>query len=90
MRPSVDGPNPAGVEFDELSPAQQAVAVSSLTVFSRVEPTHKSRLIELLKAQVCARARVSVCLTYDAGVGVGGGGVILQNSPRNMLLFLAA
>lgn len=45
----------AGLEFDELSPAQQAQRVASLAVFSRVEPSHKSKLVELLKAQVWGR-----------------------------------
>ena len=43
---------PAGLEFDDLSPPQQAEAVGGLAVFARVEPTHKTRLVELLKAQV--------------------------------------
>ena len=43
----------AGVEFDELSPPQQADAVAgALAVFARVEPSHKTRLVDLLKQQV--------------------------------------
>jgi hypothetical protein len=45
-------PPSAGLEFDDLSPPQQAEAVGGLAVFARVEPTHKTRLVELLKAQV--------------------------------------
>lgn len=46
-------PNPAGVEFDDLSPPQQADAVAgALAVFARVEPSHKTRLVDLLKQQV--------------------------------------
>ena len=57
-----------GVEFDDLSPPQQADAVgASLAVFVRVEPNHKTKLVELLRAQV--RACPSVC----ACGGVGGG-----------------
>lgn len=46
-------PNAAGVEFDDLSPPQQADAVAgALAVFARVEPSHKTRLVDLLKQQV--------------------------------------
>ena len=41
-----------GVEFDELPPVEQQSAVDALAVFSRVEPAHKTRLVELLKAEV--------------------------------------
>ncbi len=50
-------PGPAaGVEFDDLLPAQQADAVGGdLAVFARVEPSHKTRLVELLKGQASLR-----------------------------------
>jgi magnesium-transporting ATPase (P-type) len=41
-----------GAEFDRLSPEQQVAASKSLAVFARVEPLHKLRLVELLRAQV--------------------------------------
>jgi Ca2+ transporting ATPase len=40
-----------GLDFDEMSELRQLEAVANMTVFSRVEPQHKSRLVELLKAQ---------------------------------------
>ena len=40
-----------GLEFDEMDEMRQLEAVANMTVFSRVEPQHKSRLVELLKAQ---------------------------------------
>lgn len=46
-----------GAEFDALSPEQQVAASASLAVFARVEPLHKLRLVELLRAQVCAALR---------------------------------
>jgi hypothetical protein len=46
----------------------QAAAVSRLAVMSRVEPMHKLKLVELLRAQV-GRGGVRV------GAGMGGGGV---------------
>ena len=42
----------AGAEFDGMTPHAQANAVSQLVVFSRVEPSHKTRLVEVLKSQV--------------------------------------
>lgn len=44
----------AGAEFDSWAPAQQLEATKSLTVFARVEPLHKLRLVELLRSQVGA------------------------------------
>ena len=35
-----------------MTPHAQANAVSQLVVFSRVEPSHKTRLVEVLKSQV--------------------------------------
>lgn len=52
------------MEFDDLAPPQQADAVAgALAVFARVEPSHKTRLVELLKQQVgskCTLARAAV------------------------------
>ena len=41
-----------GVDFEELSPMEQASAASAISVFARVEPQHKTKLVELLKSQV--------------------------------------
>lgn len=41
-----------GLEFDELAAVEKSEAVSIMSVFARVEPSHKSRLVELLQAQV--------------------------------------
>ena len=45
-----------GLEFDELPPVEKTEAVSIMSVFARVEPSHKSKLVELLKAQVSCLA----------------------------------
>lgn len=52
----------SGLEFDELMPAEQQSVMEGLAVFSRVEPSHKTRLVELLKAQVRAAGLPSPCL----------------------------
>ena len=41
-----------GVDFEELSAMEQASAASAISVFARVEPQHKTKLVELLKSQV--------------------------------------
>ncbi len=41
-----------GLEFDELAAVEKTEAVATMSVFARVEPSHKSRLVELLQAQV--------------------------------------
>jgi hypothetical protein len=45
----------AGLEFDELPNEARAQAVRGMAVFARVEPSHKQRLVELLKAEVHTR-----------------------------------
>lgn len=58
---------PPGLEFDEMGAMGQASATRSLLVLSRVEPMHKLRLVELLKAQV----RMYVCVCVCVAVGTG-------------------
>jgi len=45
------GKSYAGREFDELSPSEQLNAVMRSRLFSRVEPFHKSKIIEYLQSQ---------------------------------------
>lgn len=39
-----------GREFDDLSPREQADAVRNARLFARVEPAHKSKIVEYLQA----------------------------------------
>ena len=48
----------AGLEFDELPAEEKLAALSSMSVFCRVEPSHKQRLVEMLKAQVAEAAHM--------------------------------
>ena len=50
-----------GLEFDELAPLEKTDAVAMMSVFARVEPSHKSRLVELLQAQVPHMSMLSLC-----------------------------
>ncbi|GAB4820302.1 hypothetical protein N2152v2_007348, partial [Parachlorella kessleri] len=82
----------SGREFDELAPAQQAAGAASLAVFSRVEPTHKSRLVELLKAQgqVVAMTGDGVndapaLRKADIGVAMGSGTAVAKHAADMVL-----
>lgn len=45
------GKSYTGTEFDILSPSEQARAVQNASLFARVEPQHKLRLVDLLQSQ---------------------------------------
>lgn len=47
---NTEGKSYTGREFDELSPEQQKEAVTTASLFARVEPSHKSRIVEFLQA----------------------------------------
>lgn len=40
----------SGREFDDLTASEQKLACSRARLFSRVEPAHKSKIIEFLQA----------------------------------------
>ncbi|KAF1580693.1 UNVERIFIED_CONTAM: Calcium-transporting ATPase sarcoplasmic/endoplasmic reticulum type, partial [Eudyptes robustus] len=48
---STDGKSFTGREFDDLSKEEQAAACAHAKLFARVEPAHKSRIVEYLQAQ---------------------------------------
>lgn len=43
----------SGVEFDDLELEARGAAVAKMALFSRVEPSHKTQLVDVLKRQVC-------------------------------------
>jgi len=51
-----------GREFDDLSAAEQAAAVRRARLFARVEPTHKSKIVEYLQAD--GEITAMVCPAY--------------------------
>jgi len=59
-----------GREFDDLSAADQAAAVRRARLFARVEPTHKSKIVEYLQADgeitamVCLSGVLFIILIY--------------------------
>lgn len=58
---SVEGMSYTGREFDDLPPAEQEQAVRRARLFARVEPAHKSKIVEFLQADGEITAMVGCC-----------------------------
>lgn len=53
------GKSYSGREFDDLSPGEQKAACARARLFSRVEPAHKSKIVEYLQSMNEISAMVS-------------------------------
>lgn len=71
-----------GREFDDLSPEEQRHACRTARCFARVEPAHKSRIVENLQSfnEITAMVRL---WGWGQGVGPGSCSDWLQLSPRS-------
>ena len=63
---STEGSSFTGREFDELGPEDQRAAVMRARLFARVEPAHKSKIVEYLQAEGEISAMVGAVLKYFA------------------------
>lgn len=60
------GKSYSGREFDDLPIADQKLAVSRARLFSRVEPAHKSKIVEYLQSM--NEISAMVCYLYESFV----------------------
>lgn len=63
---STEGLSYTGREFDDLSSEEQRAACMRARLFARVEPTHKSKIVEHLQAE--GEVSAMVCFNFQIKV----------------------
>merc|ERR1712012_1415067 len=89
---STEGRAYSGREFDDLSPGEQRTAVAKSRMFARVEPFHKSKIVEYLQSmkEVSAMTGDGVndapsLKTAEIGIAMGSGTAVAKSASEMVL-----
>merc|ERR1712198_634910 len=89
---STDGMAYSGKEFDDLSPGEQRTAVANSRMFARVEPFHKSEIVEYLQSmnEISAMTGDGVndapaLKKAEIGIAMGSGTAVAKSASEMVL-----